>query len=162
MLERTCGHSWVRALIALAPLVLGACVEAAVAPLGRLELRGAPARGAPCAAAGELRLASVDGSVSLVVSGAELCAGAPRRHALPPGLYALTWRGYEAEGVLATGPNALQGPAVLGLFPGQLTRVHVQLEPAHVGVGAAPASILSTASAAPAACGHDAARAGAS
>ncbi len=163
MLEPTRGHRHHRALFAVAPLVLGACAEATVAPAGRVELRGAAAPGAACEAPGELQLTGIDARASLVVSGADLCAAAPRHHELPPGRYVLTWRGVDASAALAPGmPPPLQELAVLSLLPGQLTRVRVQLEP----LGASPAGLASSqASAArvPSACSHDdAVRSGAS
>lgn len=164
MLEWICGHHCRGALIALALPLLGACAEPSGALLGQVEVRGAPARGGACEAPGELQLAGIDGRAALVVPGAELCSGVARRHALPPGLYTLTWRGAERNDLREPAePAGAQGPTLLSLFTGQLTRVFVQLEPERSGSGMLDSNQQSTARAeAEGACSHHPTGAGAS
>jgi hypothetical protein len=130
MLEQIrCQLCPVLAVVALA--VLGACERPVAAPVGYVEVMGAPPRGAACDVVlpGDLRLEGVEASESLLVSVAELCAGAPLRRELPPGLYTLSWQSAaQRDGLAPREPSPLRGPTVVSLFPGQLTRLHVQVE----------------------------------
>jgi hypothetical protein len=118
-------------LAAVALAALGACKQRVAAPTGYVEVVGEPPRGAACEAAlpGALRLEGVEASESLLVSVGDLCAGAPLRHALSPGLYTLSWHSAEQHDVLASRePSPLHGPSVVSLFPGQVTRVNVKVD----------------------------------
>lgn len=162
MLEPICRRRCYRALVAVAPLVLGACAEAVPVAEGFVELTAAAAPGTTCAAPGELRLEGMAGSALLVIPGTELC-GSPRRHELPPGSYTLSWRSAALTDALERlDSSPLSGPAVVSLLPGQLTRLRVQLEPPGMDPGATAASNAGAGSVDPPACSHGAAPSGAS
>jgi hypothetical protein len=130
MPEQNCCDRSRRTLAALALLVLGACGEPAP-PAGYLELLAAPARGATCGPGlqGELQLAGVGTPEATAISAAELCAGAPLRRELAPGLYTLSWRRMPRTEPEPSSGSPLDGPAVLSLFAGQVTRLRVSIEP---------------------------------
>lgn len=161
MWKRICRPRCYPALVTAASLVVGACAQAPPAPLGQLEVVGATAGSGACPAAGELRLQGLAGSALLVVSGAALCAGSPQRRELPSGLYSLTWQAALDGAPEPAGASPLQGPAVVSLLPGQLTRLRVQLEPRE-GSGTAVSQLSSTHAEPPSACSHGQPRSGAS
>ncbi|MEO8179087.1 MAG: hypothetical protein ABI895_09665 [Deltaproteobacteria bacterium] len=125
MLEPIRRHLWCRVLAALS---LAACADSAVARAGYVEVVGALGRGVACDGAGDLRLEGLDAPALVLVSGGELCAGVPLRRELPPGLYALSWQNAQEVAPDHREPSLLRGPAVVSLFPGQLTRLRVQVE----------------------------------
>ena len=143
MLEQIrCHLCPVLAVVALA--ALGACTQSVAAPAGYVEVVGAPPRGAACELAlpGALRLEGVDASESLLVSVRDLCAGAPMRSELPPGLYTLSWHSAAEQDVWEPRePSPFHGPSIVSLFAGQVTRLNVQLDaPRAADVSAATAT----------------------
>jgi hypothetical protein len=89
-----------------------ACTRAAPTPAGRLELR------------------SFDARSSLTVTERDLAPNTARRHALPPGLYSVSWVPAPGDATRPPSPWALREAKVLGVLPGKVVRLHLNLDAA--------------------------------
>jgi hypothetical protein len=98
--------------IATTTTTAAACTRAAPTPAGRLELR------------------SFDDRSSLTVTERDLAPNTARRHALPPGLYSVSWVPKPGDATTPPSPWTLREAKVLSVLPGKIVTLHLNLDAA--------------------------------
>jgi hypothetical protein len=117
---------YVGVLITASAVVLGACQSVESRSVGYLEVLPSLSQEAACEtpAPGQLQLGRPGESAIAVVRGEELCRGGVVTRGLPAGLYSISWRPERDDD---TGKHwELGGAAIVNIFPGQVTRLHVR------------------------------------